>query len=565
MTRPIRPRIAPFRAPSDAKSLAFLKQRSKRPNAPPCPFREAAGTSPFGILAPPRSCPNPSCPDYRVRCEPLAPAPVAESVVVAGPLGQTSYSTCVDIYVAAGENEGWVDEVGGVGDGITSCDGNDCSNCAIYRVRWSLDDNAVIEVERVVFEPGGTTVGVTEPAISPDGKRLAYVLGEGGTADALLGIHDLESGEDRVLDGVTQVDAPNWYDDDNLLVTWNDRPYIVMTAGESSAAATLYFWSEFTDADDKVQHAQVCDTPHAFGQPSTHANPVAEEDAGVSFIVGTTIEDNARPTVINIDPIEIPEDPPEGADPDAFRGDPFDLTIFGGTAPFILPGCGYPAWDPDGEKILCTLQDAPDLAYARTLLHTPPSGDAYEVDYQMLYAFERDATRTWKTTYTGTGPSVSSPGMEGMLFEPMPPGQMAWKFRFLRTREEKPSDGGVPFTVVVDSPLYPYVQEPWKSLAGDDSEIYCDLFVYEGAEWCGTSDYVVVTLVGKTRQPDWVSKERDILMSRVFVIRLRPLEYWDITAAIEDAFGPARGSMRARHAACSRVLVGGNAEDLILP
>lgn len=133
-----------------------------------------------------------------------------------------------DIYLSAGVPE----------DGF-SCDEDSVGVCELYQVKWDFGTMSAVSVTKLV-DRDGYTVGVVEPAVSPDGSHLSAVLtpeASGGEVSGrwivewdILGETLAWSADDIVATWGREADSgvggpaqfPNYYDDDTILFSVSD-------------------------------------------------------------------------------------------------------------------------------------------------------------------------------------------------------------------------------------------------------------------------------------------------------------------------------------------------------
>lgn len=396
-------------------------------------------------------------------------------------------SVRVDIYLSAGLHEGYGT------DSYHSCNANDDSNCDLYRVRVRLAPGPVRfgEVERVVVgSDRGTpeSVGVVEPAVSPSGRRLAY-LRRWGTHEG-RGVSDLEAMD---LDGrgVTLVasgtgDArpqfPNWFQEGTLL----------FHAGAKDAATS--YSAQVADEGDLrfgtpralLGPASGTSTGTSFADANTRTATAMSEPFGhldvTTFGVSTEHGTREQPRVHSLRA----SSPGSGS----VATQEFDLGV--NRRGETIGECHHSAWNPGGDTILCTVHDPPERY---------PSGAASTS--RLLYMYRRVAGE-WRAV---------SP----QPFDPLEPEELFSTF---------PS-------------LYPLA----------DAEPGCERYSYKYAEWCVGDDHLVATVFCENGLD---SKSDPIFVSRVHLIHVPSRSYYDLTSEVERFEGVSEGEYHGIFSTCAR-------------
>ena len=136
--------------------------------------------------------------------------------------------------------------------------------------------------------------------------------------------------------------------------------------------------------------------------------------------------------------------------------------------------------------------------------------------------------------------------LNGSLFEPKSPVELSI---FFETGSFKtPGSFKTLFPIRLES------QFPLQLLP--QSEKWCKTIVYKYAEWCGTDDYIVVTLYCAEDITEVSSNDPyGVFISRVILVHLPSSEYWDLTKVVqEEFFSDDNVRVNGVYATCSGLL-----------
>lgn len=293
---------------------------------------------------------------------------VSSAVPLAGTSKQASSPKTVDIYLSAGEHRPDPET------SYESCDSSHQGTCNLYRVRWNLRVGVAVSVTRLVEASGGR--GWVQPAVSPGGRRLAYIgrtfnPGDRYPIDGELFVGNPLRGTPVSVDSGTgspdRPQFPNWYTNDDVLYHKTD----------TSEVSTL--WLAKLSSGSRTA---------LLGPGGTYATSGSYQDAntapdGVRIATfGELSDGNARPQTNEYDGGDYQETPTFGAE-------------YGSGA--TIRSCHHPAWNWSGDRILCTNQsDFEEL------------NDGSE--QRLLYAYQWDGS-AWVA--------------DGAVFEPPPEADLA--------------------------------------------------------------------------------------------------------------------------------------------
>ena len=425
----------------------------------------------------------------------------------------------VDIFMSAGKYEKM--DYGDENDGYRSCHPtNNIGNCSIYRVRWGLEKGQLISVEKV---KGNSLFGYTQPALSPDGTLLAYkytrYIATSSDSRALNGVKDsgieilhLLSGEsEKIVQKYPRMPFhfPNWYDDDTLLYheSREDSPM--------GDLKTLYSVSVLFDEgnetfdigravrlNNRVYNYSDANTEKCVDNNNCQRRVVAHgKEPG---------EVNATPKVFVMGGVREPES--------------FEVAFDGDN----LPDCHHASWNISGDRIQCSGQGF------NSEFNLPEGFDG--MPHKLIFGYRwHDVEKQWVR-------DNSSNNSHGALFEPKTPEMLSQFFSPGKTQRS---------LFPIKSFVFPF--------AYSESEKKCDIIVYKYAEWCGTDDYIVVTVYCSSFESnsrdhsDNVSD--DVLVSRIIVVHLPSSEYWDLTKVIQSNFFYGQNvRINGVYATCSNLL-----------
>lgn len=397
----------------------------------------------------------------------------------------------VDVYLSAGLHENYRET------DYHSCNADNDSNCNLYRVRLRLWADTVVplEIEQIIASTGegDARQGVVQPAVSPSGNRLAFIVRD--TDSSTLYTVDMETGGVGIPDwGVShsRPQFPNWYGEETFLYHKGDRDECTLYSNEivGEDMGWLLFSSRraLLGSDASVSR----ETSFADANTNRAAEPGSltsgPPKSVTTFGVSTTHGTREAPRVHALSPW--PLSSTEVATEEFVLG----RNLAG--APIFE--CHHPAWNVSGDSILCTAHD-PTERYPATSGLPEAARDRRS---RLLYMFTKSG--------------------------------LHW------------SGADVPFTPLFPVELNTNFGDRFP-LAGSPS---CHIYTYKYAEWCGTDDYIVATLFCSS---DYL--EDPIFSSRVFLIRRsddKP-QYYDITRMIELELGLSAGELHGIYSTCSRV------------
>lgn len=389
----------------------------------------------------------------------------------------------VDIYLSAGKAENLDSET----ESYRSCNYNDESNCSLYRLRIVPATGGVIRVERVAQAAGG--YGAVQPALSPSGDRLAYVLrnSSGSSQWSYLIAEEVGVGGFRIVSYgrkesggiINRPQFPNWYDDDALLYHTGEQgdTTLYRSTVTDDAAYT------FGEAEALLGPRSGVSTTTSFADASTRQSDGASAGMRVTTF-GPHGEADAAPRVHRLNPLSATSTEVETQD--------FSLGM--NMAGTHIAECHHPTWNPGGTKVMCTAHGTD--AYP---LETYPVGGGPQLRF--LYMYGQSASR-----WSGATPA----------FTPLTPAALATRFGALFPT------GGMP---------------------------QCRIYTYKYAEWCASENYIVATVFCSD---DFYNRTNPAFSSRVMLIQINPLRYIDLTSIVEGATGAALGEIHGIYSTCSR-------------
>ena len=298
--------------------------------------------------------------------EPLVPRTWSSAAVLnpsgslAGGLGIIP-GTQVDIFLSAGIAEE---------DG-PSCDTGDQGNCGLYRVRWDLDRQRVVEVEQVAppWRFGDLAAGIVEAAVrESDGALVWLVRGyerpsAGGTPWDERGTTSLVFSDGRGVSALHSGQRPS----DRPQFPWFYSESVVLFSKSNKGPDGLTWrnlWSVHTDGTGLRERTDFVASRISFGNPQVGTGASAGKVLSFGLEGGRGINPNPHITDVNGNVLE-----------------EFDLR-------WSDVSFQHPAWSPSGEEIV-----------AGDHLHTKVDGS----DQELLHRFRLDGD--WRD--------------QGLAFEPL--------------------------------------------------------------------------------------------------------------------------------------------------
>lgn len=404
-------------------------------------------------------------------------------------LSEQVASSFVDVYLSVSAS---TDTAAG---SYPACNQDHFTDCDLYRVRMNLVTGRATEVERVVAQSGGW--GNIQPALSPSGRRLAYL--RRSESKSALEAWDLETGATtqvvygEKVDGVnSRPQFPNWYDENTLLFHSGEQDDCTLYKSQIDDAHDLHFGA----AEALLGPRSDVSTTTSFADASTRRDA---KDVGTSHSISPRRDPSvatfgSNPTSDGFETPRVHALAPASPTATAVRTQEFDLgENMEGNG---INTCHHPAWNPSGNRILCTSQN-PSEAY-----NNPK--DNY---LRFLYSYS-ETNGTW-----------SDPNP---VFIPFTPEELEDQF----------------------GPVFPRNGTP-----------HCEIYTYKFAEWCASDDYIVATLFCSTQDENsGASASNDIIISsRVMLIRRFPVRYTDITGIVEASRGLSSGQTHGVYSTCKRV------------
>lgn len=429
----------------------------------------------------------------------------------------------VDIYISAGPHGDPL-----AANGSPSCDPNDATTCALWRIQMRLVSKEVVSVEQLQgtgadsLEDAGLCPGGhsnLQPAASPDGTRYAWqrtclgpwplpplsstiletaappTYGPGGPATT-------------VTTSAKLLMYPNWYN--SAVITWS----VGSGANHPHTLFWGYAWGKSWGSTsggigaDGTSHLDM-----SYSDPHSHSAPTYLGATGAPRVAtfGGLVADNQRtPRVTSLG----------GGDEE-----PFDVPADWGGPGQDVPECHHPAWNPRGDRILCTrYQHAEDDLEGFT-----DDGAATEYGLRRLYLFESNGEGHWIPS------DDVLPGEAGALVQRL-------------TDKEFNSIPGK------GTNLFPPRYDTSTHSGG------CRTYVWKFAEWCQSDRFLVATVFCSSGM-DW-DTSMTALHSRVVLIDTRDTStaaagYTDLTSIIEDTLpwagvGSVRGTYSAYFGSCGK-------------
>ncbi len=314
-----------------------------------------------------------------MKLRPLSLSLVAlASAVAALPLlspARAASGKTVDVLLSVGKPEG-----------SSGCQPDSEGACDLVRVRIDLGSGTATKVASLIGNGavGASGSGIAEPAVSPDGTRVAW-LERGGTGVQLWAKAFTESGSHLVVKSGKEKNGgsglkpewPAWVSNDTLV------------------------FSSKTGSEDGTEQKTVFSV--AVSDLAKPGEPKARAGSGVSGWSG--VQDPAVFTgtsgtqMVTFGPV------PGGSD-EAYQLSlaPIDASGKPTAAPLAIAsgknaagknieGCHHPAWNASGDQILC-------------MVHRPSEGVG-GMSTKLLYTYARDAAGAWS--------------LAGRAFEPVTP------------------------------------------------------------------------------------------------------------------------------------------------
>lgn len=379
-----------------------------------------------------------------------------------------------------------------------ACNQDEDTDCDLYRVRMNLITGHATEVERVVAHSDG--YGNVQPALSPGGRRLAYV--RRSETVGYLEAMDFDTREvTQVASGYrnsttkvnTKPQFPNWYDESTLLFHAGERGDCTLYRSQIDDPLDLHFGSAEALLGPKSGVSTTtsfadANTRWATGDGvSTTADSSREKRRVATFGPGPGSSGAEAPRVHGLTP--------KRSSATEIVAEEFDLGFNMEARP--IESCHHPAWNPGGNRIMCTSQD-PSETY-----NTP--GDNL---LRFLYTY----------TYNSA---------DELWYDPQPP-----------------------FTPLTPAEL----EAEFGSLFPESGDPHCEIYTYKFAEWCASDNYIVATLFCSAQRKHIDSDDPyNIITSRVMLIRRFPVRYTDITRIVEKSRGLRPGQTHGVYSTCARV------------
>lgn len=267
-----------------------------------------------------------------------------------------------------------------------TCQPDSEGSCDLVKVRVALGSNTATKVSTVVAHGavGASGSGIAEPAVSPNGTRVAW-LERGGTGVQLWAKAFTESGAHLIVksskgkggDPAIRPEWPEWLDEDTLL-------FSSKTGTEDGKEQKTIFAVEVADL-------------------ASPGDPVARAGAGVAGWTGVqdpaVFRGSSGSQLVAFGPVP-------GGSSEAYqlelaavdsRGKPLSspLVVAAGNnaAGKAIEGCHHPAWNETGDRIMC-------------MVHRP-SETVGGMATKLLYTYVRDSAGKW--------------ALGGRAFEPLAP------------------------------------------------------------------------------------------------------------------------------------------------
>lgn len=451
----------------------------------------------------------------------------------------------VKIYFAAGEHNS-----GG------SCQRLNWQNCNIYRLKYHLSTK--------IFSPGykqitsDATAGEFLPSISPDGSMIAYESHSGSGNNNVIWVKDLTSGDKIQVtkNGKTQPANgrfPNWNTNTRLLfhrdahkdynqsddptknkVLHYDEPYKeydkwgnIFEARILSYNATPFLnHSRMTYLSDIGEYlfplilggaftfyssgSTLDTTEFSFHDIATHP----QDNDIVAFHLHRSTNCTSGSTEECGNPEPVVMDFSDSTKALEERMTWFDLDL--GTKNTIN-SCAHLSFSPDGTKVICTEQSSDFNAETYEYNN---GQNSISIKQDITYQFAYDSTANQykiSTSLTNTGTHFSHKA----LFKHKGAAELYALNNNYKTIDKRP------------------VSEP-----------YCNAYQHKQTQFCGSSNYIVMSVQCHG------SFGSSILFSRVYLINIsdptNPV-YTDLTSELENRLGKTPNSMQGWTATCHLV------------
>lgn len=402
-------------------------------------------------------------------------------------LSEQVAASFVDVYLSVSASIALVEGT------YPACNQDNDEDCDLYRVRMNLVTGRATEVERVVAQSGG--FGNVQPALSPSGRRLAYVRRSGkfGYLEAMdlntRAVTQVASGI-RTSDINTKPQFPNWYDENTLLFHTGERGDCTLFRSQLDDSEDLHFGAAEalmgprSDVSTTTSFADA-NTRSRSGGLESMADPFSKQIPRVATFGPYTTETDA-PRVHSLTP-----ETPGGSQILVQK-----FSLGSNMEGQDIEKCHHPAWNPSGNRIMCTSQKP---------------NEEYHVEGDNLLRF--------LYTYSSVGGLWSDPEA---AFTPLTPEELEIEF----------------------GRIFPASGSP-----------HCEIYTYKFAEWCASDDYIVATVFCSAQRRD-ISTSDDpytIISSRVMLIRRFPVRYTDITRIVERSRGLRPGMVHGVYSTCARV------------
>lgn len=514
----------------------------------------------------------------------------------------------VDIYFSAGQRRNWdaiADDIVDDGDSDTpvrayrSCDDGNDRSCEIWRVRWHFATGlatatAVKVVGREDFDLNDAAlVGLTRPAVSPDGRHLAYAwrewksdntFDEGGEfAVRVRKLSGPMAGDAAVAEPLPWgggVGWPAWMDDDTLAVA-NEMSKTRMEDGDRRSSNNTYQdaagktrdWTPFDASFKTVQQVPLKDT--TLGK-AADGDPFPIRGMGVRYVHLDYVLNPAESEALA--EMGVATDPHAHANAKYGARDRRGLRVatFGNRHDEELGDAATTVvFDPTVDDPLGELAETfqkPTETYAGADeadagLHHPSwniTGDMVQVSHQESAVDITDF--------------ISRRGLHGFRWNEAVGRWVPWNWSarqdlqgrlFPNALDRGTSDGdrwweGLPGTLEASAEGLPTLPDPVTDKANRTEE-RCATYVWKYGAFCGSDEYVVAQFA--CINPDWPvavfgdalravdpvlrdEKEKQLgrlaqLMSRVVLIRRSDGHHWDLTSVVEEALEEAGAAFGA--------------------
>lgn len=410
--------------------------------------------------------------------------------------------TIVDIYVTAGLHGDYPN---------ASCDHNDKSACGLWWIQMILPSNVVLIVQQLQTTDPDPASGCPngryhlQAAANPGGTKYAWQRNcKTGTYDA--NGDEIDTSQIRTSMAPSQVGPaiedivyqtnglaqfPNWYDADTILFNQGSmagQTQWVISNVATAPAATAAF------GPNGAAHNQ-----RSYEDGFTHSAPTYPGAVGTPRVVSFGGRIDANPN--------LSERIPQVTDINGDFRETFWLPAEWRDPALGSPECHHPAWNPWGNRILCTRYQDPESWPG--FLADMMTSHSYEL--RRLYTFQKsNVVVGWVLT------GEDSFGTRGALVEPLTDAEF----------NKIPGFG---------SNLFP----PRADLT--DVSAGCTTYVWKFGEWCASERFLVATIScsGTTLDAGGLPTT---LHSRVVLIDTEnsgPADgYTDLTTMIEREVNP---------------------------